>query len=155
MKIKPIKQKDSMACGPASIKMAADYFKLNLSWNKIAAVSGYRKKGGLYNKDIVKTLNLLGFKTKIKTNAAWADLIRHNKQNNVIIVSWMLKGYIGHFSVVDKVSAKAIYLAEPESGKIIKLDKLVFLRLWLDYDPKWYPQKNTDINLRWIIIVSR
>lgn len=135
--------------------MAVDYFKLPVSLNKINGTSKYRKKGGLYNKDLVRTLRELGLKTRVLTTATWSDLIRYNKIHNVIIVSWMLKGYIGHFSVVDEVTFKAVYLSEPESGKIIKLNKLVFLRLWFDYDPKWYPEKNTDINLRWMVIVSK
>ncbi|MBU1110952.1 C39 family peptidase [Patescibacteria group bacterium] len=155
MKIQPIKQKDSSACGPASLKMAVSYFNLPISLNKINNLSQYHKKGGLYNKDLVKTLRKLGLKNKVINNASWSDLIKYNKPENVIIVSWMLRGYIGHFSVVDKVTTKDIYLAEPESGKIIKLDKLVFLRLWFDFDPKWYPQKNTDIHLRWMVVVSK
>jgi len=155
MKIKPIKQRGSSSCGPACIKMAISYFNLPVSLNKINSVSKYHKKGGLYNQDLVKTLETLGIKTKVLNNATWSDLINYNKRDNVIIVSWMLKGYIGHFSVLDKVTPKAIYLAEPERGKIIKLDKLIFLRLWFDYDPKWYPEKNTDINLRWMVIVSK
>lgn len=155
MKIKPIKQKDSMSCGPASIKMAVDYFNMPISLNEINRVSGYKKRGGLYNRGLVKTLEILGLKTKVLNNSTWTDLIRYNKLSNIIIVSWMLKGYIGHFSVVDKVTVKAVYLTETESGKIIKLDKLVFLRLWFDYDPKWYPEKNADINLRWMVIVSK
>jgi len=155
MKIKLIKQKDSSACGPTSIKMAVDYFSFPISLSKINKISQYRKKSGLYNTDLVKTLNDLDLKNKVVANAKWSDLLRYNKPNNVIIVSWMLRGYIGHFSVVDKVNTKAIYLAEPESGRIIKLDKLVFLRLWFDYDPKWYPEKISDIHLRWMVVVSK
>jgi len=155
MKIKPIKQRDGSSCGPASIKMAVNYFNLPISLEKINKTSGYRKKDGLYNKDLLKTLEIIGLKTKVKSNASWADLLRYNKLGNVIILSWMLKGYIGHFSVVDRVTSRAVYLADPESGKIIKLAKLVFLRLWFDFEPKWYPEKNTDIHLRWMAIISK
>jgi ABC-type bacteriocin/lantibiotic exporter with double-glycine peptidase domain len=155
MKIKPIKQKDASSCGPASIKMVVNYFNLPISLNKIDKISGYKKKDGLYNKDLIKTLKVLGLKTKVKINSTWDDLIRFNKPNNVIIVTWMLRGYIGHFSVVEKVTAKDICLAEPESGKIIRLNKMVFLRLWFDFEPKWYPQKNTDIILRQMVVVSK
>ena len=155
MKIQPIKQRDGSSCGPACIKMVTSYFNLPTSLNRINIVSGYRKRGGLYNEDLLETLEKLGLKTKPLNNATWPDLIKYNKPNNVIIVSWMLRGYIGHFSVVDKVTAKTINLAEPESGKIIKLNKLVFLRLWFDYEPKWYPVKNTDISLRWMVVVSK
>lgn len=153
LKIRPVRQRDSSACGPASIKMVAEYFRLPISMAEIEKVSGYRRKGGLYNKDLEKTLQKIGFKVKSSTNATWGDLKRNNTQGKVIVVSWMFRGYIGHFSVVDNVTDKAVYLADPENGKIIRIDKDIFLRLWLDYDPKWYPVRNTDINLRWMAVV--
>src|SRR3989338_3211359 len=98
MKIPPIKQKDDSACGPASIKMTADYFGLPISLKEIEKVSQYKKKEGLSNKDLINTLVKFGLGVKEKPKADWADLLKHNTPQNVIIVSWMLKGYIGHFS---------------------------------------------------------
>lgn len=66
----------------------------------------------------------------------------------------MLKGYIGHFSVLNHVTKTHIFVADPNVGRIVKMPKLVFLRLWLHYDELWYPIKNTDIQLRWMAIVS-
>ena len=48
MKIKPIKQRDDSACGPTSIQMILNYFKIPYTFKEIAKVSGYKKKGGLY-----------------------------------------------------------------------------------------------------------
>lgn len=155
MKIRLIKQRDGRACGPACIKMTVDYFKLPISFSEIEKASQYKKKDGLSNKDLVNTLKKFGLETKEVSNADWADLLRHNTPKNVIIVSWMLRGYIGHFSVVDKITKSTIYLADPEKGKIVKLPKRVFMRLWFDYDEMWYPKKNTDIQLRWMAMVSK
>jgi ABC-type bacteriocin/lantibiotic exporter with double-glycine peptidase domain len=146
MKIHPAKQKDDSACGPACIKMTVDYFELPFSLKKIEDVSQYKKKDGLSNKDTVNTLRRLDLQVKEVSNADWATLIKYNTPKNVIIVSWMLKGYIGHFSVVDKITKSAIYLADPEAGKIVKLPKLVFMRLWFDYDEMWYPKKIQTYN---------
>ena len=71
----------------------------------------------------------------------------------------MLDGYIGHLSVLEKVDAKHIYLADPLQGKILKIEKIKFLRFWLDYEArgtdKWYPEKNSDIQLRWMVVVKK
>ena len=64
-------------------------------------------------------------------------------------------GYIGHFSVVEKVSKDSIILADPHDGKDVKMKKIVFMRLWMDYDDLWYPSKNTDIQLRWMCVVTK
>lgn len=155
MKIHPIKQRDDSACGPTSIQMVAAYFGLPHSFETIAEISQYKKKEGLSNKDLVDTLQELGLIVREKANATWADLTRCNTVDKVIIVSWMKLGYIGHFSLVEKVSQHYITLADPENGKITKMDKTIFMRLWMDYDDMWYPAKNTDIQLRWMCVASK
>lgn len=155
MKIKPIKQRDASACGPASIEMVLAYFGLPHSFEEIAEISQYKKKDGLSNKDLVETLQVLGLIVQEKANATWADLARFNKANQVIIVSWMKLGYIGHFSVVEEVRQHHITLVDPEIGKTTELEKTIFMRLWMDYDDMWYPAKNTDIQLRWLCVTSK
>ena len=155
MKIRPIKQPDAAACGPAVIKMVANYFDVVISMRRIKDIARYNKQEGMSNKDIAKTLNSIGLKVIEKNNSNWLDLKRLNNRKNAMVVSWMFKGYIGHVSVVEKVLNKEIYLADSIDGLIIRMPKIVFLRLWLDYDDKWYPKKNSDIKLRWMAIVSR
>jgi ABC-type bacteriocin/lantibiotic exporter with double-glycine peptidase domain len=155
MKITPFKQRDDSACGPTSIQMVSEYFGLSCSFKQIASVSQYKKKDGLSNEDLVETLKELGLAVRAKANATWADLLRFNTPDRVIVVSWMKFGYIGHFSVVERVGKNFIELADPHDGKIVRMEKIIFLRLWMDYDDMWYPQKNTDIQLRWMCVVSK
>lgn len=155
LKLHSIKQWDGNACGPASIEMTAGYLGVPLARATIAKVSRYRQRQGLSNVELVETLRDLGFGVRAKSLATWADLRAASRsQKSVAIVSWMLDGYIGHFSVVEKVTADGVYLADPLSGKIVRLQRIAFLRLWLDYDELWYPRTNGDIQLRWIAVVS-
>ena len=155
MKISVLKQQDDSDCGPTSIKMAADYLGFPISLKEIGKISQYKRKDGLTNADLVQTIKKLGLKVRAKTNASWADLRRLNTDDAVIIVSWMKYGYMGHFSVVDTVEKDFITLADPEFGTMEKMQKLIFMRLWLDYDDHWYAKKNTDIQLRWMAVVSK
>lgn len=155
MKISSIKQRDDSACGPTVIQMALKYFGIKHSFKDIATVSAYKKKDGLSNTDLVRVLKKFNLNIKEKANAEWSDLVRYNNQKNVIIVSWMLDGYIGHFSVVESVDKNFIKLADPHTGTVVKMEKIMFMRLWMDYDDLWYPKKNTDIQLRWMVIVSK
>jgi len=155
MKISPIKQRDDSACGPTTIQMILKYFGIQHSYKEVITVSKYKAEEGLSNKDIVNVFKKFNFNVKEKTNTQWSDLVCYNTRNNAIVVSWMLEGYIGHFSVVEKVSKNFIELADPHSGKIIKMGRIMFMRLWMDYDDIWYPIKNTDIQLRWMCIVSK
>lgn len=154
MKIFPIKQRDASACGPTSIQMVLTYFKIPNSFKRIGEVSQYKKRDGLSNNHLVETLREFHLTVREKNNTTWGDLRRSNTKNQVIIVSWMKKGYIGHFSVVEKVTDKYIVLIDPEEGKAQRMQKIVFMRLWMDYDGIWYPRKNSDIQLRWMSVVS-
>lgn len=150
----PFKQKDDSACGPTCIKMVVDYFGLPYSLENIATISKYKKRNGLTNKDIANTLKKLDLQVRTQSSAEWVDLMRLHVPTNAIIVSWMMAGYIGHFSVVEKIDKNSISLADPHKGKIIRMERNVFLRLWMDYDDLWYPARNTDIELRWMAVVS-
>ena len=154
MKIFPIKQRDASACGPTSIQMVLAYFKIPISYKKIGEVSRYKKRDGLSNNHLVETLREFHLDVREKSNATWGDLRRSNTVNQVIIVSWMKKGYIGHFSVVEKVTDKHIILIDPEEGKVRRMQKIIFMRLWMDYNDMWYPRKNSDIQLRWMSVIS-
>lgn len=155
MKFRPIKQSDASACGPTAIKVVADYFEIKASAAYIKRLAKYDKNEGVSNSDIVRTLRLLHLKVQEKANASWKDLDKFNSKKHAVIVSWMFKGYIGHVSVLEKVTKTHIFLADSIEGKIIKLPKLVFLRLWMDYDGMWYPKKQSDIQLRWIALISK
>ena len=159
MKIKPIKQRDADACGPTCIEMTLKYFHVPYTIKQIAQETNYKKEGGMYNKQIMSTLNQFGLKTKVSKNTSWEKLIGANTSDSVIIVSWMLEGYIGHVSVVEKVDEKSITLAEPTTGKFLKIEKIKFQRLWLDYEAKedvpMYPESKSSIQLRWMVVVTK
>lgn len=155
MKIFPIKQRDASACGPTCIQMVLAYFKVPNSFKRIAEISQYKKRNGLSNKDLVETLRAFNLAIREKANATWTDLVRLNMSNKAIIVSWMKFGCIGHFSVVEKIDARRITLVDPQEGKHSKIKRMVFMRLWMDYDDMWYPRKNTDIQLRWMCVISK
>ncbi len=149
------KQNDEEACGPTCIYMAIKSLGVDVDMQEIDKVSKYRLRGGLSNKELVNTL--ISFKCNVSEqwNTTWEKLKRAvSKKNSVVVVSWMMEGYIGHFSVVSKVGKNSIILADPLKGKSIKFPRIKFLRLWMDYDEMWYPAKNTDIQLRWMAVVT-
>jgi len=45
----------------------------------------------------------------------------YNTKNNVIILSWMLDGYIGHVGVLEKITKNHIYIADPHTGTTKKI----------------------------------
>jgi len=139
--------------------MALSYFDVPHTIKQISDITDYKKEGGMYNRQIVSVLQKFGLKTKVDKETSWEKLMESNTPDSVIIISWMLDGYIGHVSVVEKVDQKYIYLAEPTTGKILKIEKFKFLRLWLDYEAQkavpMYPESKSNIKLRWIVVVKK
>jgi len=155
MKIKPLKQPNDIACGPTCIYLADQYFGSSRSFKEIEKITNYRKTEGMSDKDIVKVLKQIGYKVERKINSDWEDLSKLNSKETVLIVSWMMEGYKGHVSIVDKVTKDCIFLVDSEEGKIIKMKKVQFMRLWMEYDDLWWPRTSKDINLRPLIVVKQ
>ena len=53
MKIKPLKQPNSLACGPTCIYLAMQYFGDKISFKDIEKLTDYKKKEGVTDEDIV------------------------------------------------------------------------------------------------------
>ena len=159
MKIKPIKQRDASACGPTCIEMALLYFEVVHTVKQITQVTNYKQDGGMSNVQITDSLREFGLKTKMHKNTSWESLMKLNTKDSIVIVSWMLEGYIGHVSVVQKVSDSHVFLAESTTGTTMKIEKIKFLRLWWDYEAQnrdiWYPESKSDIQLRWAVVVTK
>lgn len=155
MNIIPLKQPDDSACGPTCIQMALAYFGMPHSFRDIAARIGYNPDEGMTNAQLVAALRLFELSVAEKNEVSWEELVRSCSPDNILVVSWMKEGYKGHFSLVQAVGNESITLVDPDEGRAVVLEKIHFLRLWMDYDEQWYPLKNTDIQLRWMAVVSR
>ncbi len=154
MKFRPIRQTEPAGCGPACAQMIFEYFGIECSTRSERVLRRRARSEGLSNEDLCRILRTEGLNVKAVADANWGDLRKKNGKHQAIVVSWMLKGYIGHFSLVDKATLTSIRLTDPETGGITSLPRLVFLRLWFDYDDLWYPRVTSDIQLRWMCIVT-
>jgi ABC-type bacteriocin/lantibiotic exporter with double-glycine peptidase domain len=155
MKIKPMKQSNSIACGPTCIYQTVGYFGDKTSFKEIEKLTAYKKKDGMTDEDIVDSFKKLGYKAERTLSSSWENLVSKNKKDAVLIVSWMLDGYKGHVSIVDKVTKDHIFLIDSEAGKVIKMQKVQFMRLWMEYDGLWWPKTSADIHLRPLIVVKK
>jgi len=139
--------------------MALAYFSIPYTVKNITQVTDYKKDGGLTNTQIVSAIKILGLKTQTYTGVGWEKLAELNTKDSVIILSWMLEGYIGHVSVLEKITDTHIFLAEPTTGTILKIQKIKFLRMWWDFEARdrdiWYPEALSDIQLRFMIVVQK
>lgn len=150
-------------CGPAVLKMVLRYYGIIKSEKELAKLAGTTKSAGTDDKDLVRVLRRFGLNTMIKNNANLSDIQKYLDRKAPAIVDWYTRGRRGypdsavaegHYSVVVGLDRKFIYLQDPEIGKLRKLKREDFLRVWFDYTGEFLTSKKQMI-IRQLIAVYR
>lgn len=163
LKIKPFQETlNAGMCGPASLKIVLDYYGMEKSEKELAKLCRHDKNLGVDDEKIKKAAESLGFKVKIKDNSNFKDIESWLDKKVPVIVNWFTKGRQdysesevadGHYSVVAGLDEKYIYLQDPEIGKIRKLKRDDFMRVWFDFKGKYL--KPEELIIRQIIAIYK
>jgi len=151
LKVKPRRQKPDY-CGVVSLKMVLDCYGIVKSEGYLAKLSGWRKNYGTSAEGIIKTAQQLGLEAYKKDFSTLEDIRKYLDQKIPVIVDWF-SCEEGHYSVAVGIDKQNIYLQDPEIGKIRKLDKKVFMRVWFDF-PNDFLQSKNDLIIRRIIVIK-
>jgi predicted double-glycine peptidase len=148
-------------CGPASLKIVLGYFGVEKSEEELAKLCNVDRYLGVNDRDIVRVANMLGFSAVVKNNASFEDIEEYLRKNIPPIVDWFTAGrrdYAdsdvpdGHYSVVCGLDRDCIFLQDPEIGKIRKIARDDFLRVWFDFQGECITKD--ALILRQLIILS-
>lgn len=129
-------------CGPASLKMIFDYYGIEKSEEEIAKMCEVDKKLGTDDKTLKRVAEELGFKVEIKNNSTFEDIQGWLGKKVPVIVNWFTRGRgdyddskvaDGHYSVVVGLDEEHVYLQDPEIGKLRKVAKDDFMKVWFDF----------------------
>ena len=163
IKLKPFQETlNSGMCGPASLKIVLDYYDIEKSEKELAKLCQVDKDLGTDDKSIKKAAEKLGFKVIIKNNSNLKDIEKWLDKKVPVIVDWFTRGRQdysesdvsdGHYSVVAGIDEKYIYLQDPEIGKIRKMDRNDFLKVWFDFKGKYI--KPDELIIRQSIIILK
>ena len=149
-------------CGPASLKIVLKYYSVEATEKKLAKLVGHSFDLGADDKDLVRAAKHFGFKVKIKNNSSFKDIEKWLDKKVPVIVNWFTRGRKdysdsdiadGHYSVVAGLDDKFIYLQDPEIGKIRKLRRDDFRKVWFDFKGEYI--KAEELIVRQIIIVYK
>lgn len=141
-------------CGPASLKIVLGYYGVNKTEKELAKIAGWKKGLGIDDKGIKKTAEKLGFEIVIKNNSSFKNVKKWLDKDVPVIVSWFSKGRNdysesetadGHYSVVSGLDDKFIYLQDPEVGKMRKIKRHDFMRVWFDFKGEYLKPKDLII----------
>lgn len=143
LKIKPFQETlDKGWCGPAVLKMILEFYGIRKSEKELARLAGTTFKAGTNANQMQSVLRCFGLKTKIKDNSTFDDIKRNLRKNIPVIVDWFTHGRRdypdsmvaeGHYSIVVGLDKSYIYLQDPEIGKLRKIKREDFLKVWFDY----------------------
>lgn len=161
LKLKPFQETlNAGMCGPASLKIVLDYYGVEKSEKELAKLCEYDKDLGVDDKGIKRAAESLGFKVKIKNNSSFKDIAKWLDKKAPVIVNWFTRGRRdysesevadGHYSVVAGLDEKHIYLQDPEIGKIRKIKRNDFMKVWFDF--KGEHIKPNELIIRQIIAI--
>lgn len=163
LKIKPFQETlNASMCGPASLKIVLDYYGLEKSEKELAKLCQHDINLGIDDEKIKKLAESLEFKVKIKNNSNFKNIEKWLDKKVPVIVNWFTRGRQdysesevadGHYSVVSGLDEKYIYLQDPEIGKIRKLKRDDFMRVWFDFKGEYI--KPNELIIRQIIAIYR
>ena len=149
-------------CGPASLKMVFDYYGIDKSEEEIAKLSGTTEDLGTDDQGIKKAAKSLGLKVEIKNESSFEDIQDYLSKKIPVIVNWFTRGRIdyddsqvsdGHYSVVVGLDDDFIYLQDPEIGKLRKVERNDFMKVWFDFKGEYI--KPDELIIRQIIIIHQ
>ena len=163
LKVKPFQETlNAGMCGPASLKILLSYYGVDMSEKELAKLCETDKDLGTDDKAIEKAAKSLGFKVKIKNNSSFKDIEKWLDKDIPVIVDWFTRGRTdytdadvcdGHYSVVCGIDNKNIYLQDPETGGMRKLDKEDFMAVWFDFTGMYI--KKDELIIRQIIAIYK
>lgn len=163
LKVKPLQETLFMSyCGPASLKILLNYYGIDKTEKELAEMAGWDRDLGIDDKGIKRTAESLGFKVKIKNYSNFKDIEKWLKKDVPVVVTWFTRGRSdypdsetadGHNSVVTGLDDKFIYLQDPEIGKIRKIKRYDFMRVWFDFKGDYI--KKNELIIRQIIAIYR
>jgi len=163
LKVKPFQETLRKSyCGPASLKMVLDYYGVRRTEKELAKMAEWNKVLGIDDKGIKKTAEKLGFKVIIKNNSNYKDIQNWLNKDIPIIVNWFTRGRNdysesetadGHYSVIVGLDDKFIYLQDPEMGKLRKIKRDDFMRVWFDFKGSYL--KSNELIIRQIIVIYK
>lgn len=148
--VKPFRQSPGF-CGPASLKMVADFYGMKKSEKTIGKLCHCTTKHGTTGPNLVRGARALGFSAQLVRHANFDDIRRFLKLGIPPIVDWFSTDD-GHYSPVVGLDAQQIFLQDPELKRVRVMDRATFMRVWFDFDTD-VPRRKRGFIMRRMIVV--
>jgi len=149
-------------CGAASLLIVLDYYGIKKSEQGLADLLGVTNRLGIDSQSIKRVAEDFGLRVEIRDNSSFEDIEKWLDKKVPVIVDWFTRGRNdysesevadGHYSVVAGLDTKYIYLQDPEIGKIRKIARDDFMRVWFDFEGEYI--KPEELIVRQIVVIYK
>ena len=149
-------------CGPASLKIVADYYGIKKSEQDIVNLTGFIENIGIHEEGIVQGAKALGLKTFVKNESTFDDIEKWLSKDIPMIVDWFTRGRSdysdseiadGHYSVIIGLDDKYVYIQDPEIGGVRKIKRDDFMLVWFDF--RGHTIKPDELIIRQLIAIYK
>ncbi len=161
--IKPFQETlNAGMCGPASLKIVLSFYGVDKTEQELARLCNTDENLGTDDVSIKKAAESLGFKVEIENESGYENIESWMEKGVPVIVDWFTRGRSdysdsevpdGHYSVVYGLDDKYIYLQDPEIGKIRKISKEDFMKVWFDFRGEYI--KKEELIIRQLIAIYK
>lgn len=140
--------------------MVLEYYGIAKSESELAGLCGTHKVLGTTERQLAKAAKRFGLTVEVKSFCTYRDLNKWLVRKVPVIVDWFSKGLPassaadGHYSIVVGLDKRFVYLMDPEIGKLLRLTRSAFMRVWFDFTGD-YIKSRRDVIVRQIIAIHR
>ena len=139
-------------CGPFALAALLRFYGDRVSLPTLARLCRATRARGTTPDHLATAARARGFQVRTKRWADIADLARVLHRGLPPIVLWFSEDE-GHYSIVVGLDPRSVALADPELGRIRRLSRQMFRRVWFDFSTSG-PEKGATLYARWMLVVE-
>ena len=136
-------------CGPYTLAAVLRFHGDRVSFARLARLCHATRARGTTPEHLIAAARARGFRTHVKQWAEITDLAVFLRRRLPPIVLWFSEDE-GHYSVVVGLDRRFIWLADSELGKVRRMPRDVFRRVWFDFSTNG-PEKTSRLYARWML----
>lgn len=148
----PIEREQPGLCGPYALRAVLKFHGDRVSLAALVRLSRATRGSGTTPENLAAAARARGFRTRVRAWAELADLAAELRRRLPPIVLWF-SGDEGHYSAVVGLDRRYVVLADPELGRVRKLPRDVFRRVWFDFSTSG-PEKGAKLFARWMLVIE-
>lgn len=139
-------------CGPYTLAAVLRFHGDRVSFARLVRLCRATRVRGTMPENLAAAARARGFRTRVKRWAELSDLATALRRGLPPMVLWFSADE-GHYSIVVGLDRRFVWLADPELGRVRRMPRDVFRRVWFDFSTSG-PEKTSRLYPRWMLVIE-